>query len=141
MTAERAGDYVLSADLTGAGRFAAVGYLRAPAIAFAAALKDFQANQADAELRDSLIHAVAAKTAGRCILVNSEMEVALGQCIEANLIAEWRIGIPAIGILQALFRISRLRNVENQTQMFDLALQLAGKPWFRAMQPEQAEIS
>ncbi len=141
MNSSHSGDIDLAADFTGKGKFAAVGFMRAPAIAFAALIKDLQNERALPEReKEDLVHALAAKTAGRCILTGSEMEAALRDCMAANLICEWRISMPGIGSLQALFLIIRLRSVENETGLFDLALQLAGKPSFRARQPEQEAI-
>ncbi len=140
MTASRAGELLLAADFSGAGTFPALGVLRQPSLALSAAIGDLRLAADDAEMKPVMIHALATKIAGRCAIASAEAQLALADCCEARLAAEWVVTIPALGSLRALFLIARLGTVE-QTGLFDLVLQLAGKPSFSQLQTEDAETN
>ncbi len=138
MTPRRAGEINLAADIFGSGTFAKVGAMRQPSLALNAAIADFRLEQEYPELRPVLVHMLATKIAGRCALESSEAERALMDCLAARLALEWVVTIPGIGTLRALFLIARLEKAE-QAALFDLVLQLAGRPSFMAFQTEDAE--
>jgi hypothetical protein len=138
MTAERQGDFVLTADVAGSGHFAPAGTIPIPAPQFASALRDFKGGEADPELRDVLIYALAAKVAGRCVFESPQAAEFAEACFQGRLISEWRISIPGSGILRALFHIVQLERRESDG-IYDIAFRLAGKPEFAAVQHENAE--
>jgi hypothetical protein len=133
MTGRRPGDFILATDMTGSGAFTQLGRMLNPAIAFAAAAQHLQSGWADPELREALVHALAANAAGHCVLDSNELERAVQDCMIASLVTEWRIAFPGEGVLQALFVIARFEPSENTAGAFELVLQLAGKPAFDAL--------
>jgi hypothetical protein len=139
MTAERQGDFVLTADVTGSGHFVRTGTIAVPAPPFTSALRDFEEGGADPEFKESLIYALAAKVAGRCVFESPQAEKIAEACFQASLISEWRIAISGAGVLQALFQIVRLARTESDG-IYEIAFQLAGKPEFAAAQREIAGI-
>jgi hypothetical protein len=139
MTAEPPGDFVLTVDVAGSGRFERAGAIPIPAPAFAAALADFRNGEADPEAREALIHALAMKVAGRCVFDCAQVEKTVEACFQSWVISEWRISLQGLGVLQALFRIVRFEPTES-AGMYDIAFQLAGKPEFAALQREIAGI-
>jgi predicted secreted protein len=140
MTAEPPGDFVLTADVAGSGHFERVGTVPVPAPAFAAALADFRNGEADLQTRESLIHALAIKVAGCCVLDCAQAEKKIEACFQSWLIAEWRISLPGLGVLQALFRVVQFERTAS-AGIYNIAFQLAGKPEFAAAQRETAGIS
>ncbi len=122
------GGFVLAADISACGNFITVGSIPSPSPAFLAAAQDLQNGAADTEVREILTYSLALNAGGSCILASADIEKALQACLLARLVVEWRIGIPGIGILQALFLAVRLEPVTNAASSFDLGLRLAGKP-------------
>ncbi len=122
------GGFVLAADMSGSGNFITVGRIRAPCPEFLAIAEDLRNGAADPEIRGILTYSLASNAGGSCILASADIEKALQACILARLVFEWRIGIPGIGILQALFLAARLEPMRNAESVFDFELQLAGKP-------------
>jgi hypothetical protein len=135
MTVRQAGDFILAADLAGLGTFVQIGAMAVPAPAFAAALRDLRLGQADPEFYDILTHAAAGAAAGLCFIESSGIECALQACQDARLVSEWRITFPSIGQLEALFLVARFQPAADAAGLFDLALQLSGKPVFRLSEP------
>jgi hypothetical protein len=138
MTAERQGDFVLTADPAGSGHFLPAGTIPVPAPQFTSALKDLKDGEADPELRDALVYALAVKVAGCCVFESSQAAKIAEACFEARLISEWRISIPGAGVLQAFFHVAKLERKESDGT-YDIALRLAGKPSFAAAQLAIAE--
>jgi hypothetical protein len=58
----------------------------------------------------------------------------------ARLALEWKITIPTIGTVRALFLVTRLGKA-GEPDLFDLVLQLASKPSFDAAQPVQTQTA
>ncbi|MGO8954176.1 MAG: hypothetical protein ACLQF2_12710 [Rhodomicrobium sp.] len=134
MTGKRSGDFVLAADMAGSGVFIAVGRMRVPSPTFAAAVRDLQNGAADLEMREALIHSLASNAAGFCLLDGKQIETALEACLPARLVSEWRIAFPGLGVLCALYVVRRFQPARNEGELFEIALQLAGKPAFYAVQ-------
>jgi len=103
------------------------------------AIGDLRLQQDNPALRNALIGAVASRVAGRCSIENRLAERALMRCVPMRLAVEWRITIPAIGSLNALFLTTRLAKA-GQTELFDIVLQLAGRPFFEALPKEDIEV-
>jgi hypothetical protein len=140
MTAGRLGDFVLTADPAGSGHFLPAGTIPNPAPQLTSALEDLKDGEADPELRDALVYALAAKVAGRCVFESPQAAKIAEACFEARLISEWRISIPGAGILQAFFHVAKLERKESDG-IYEIALRLAGKPSFAAAQHEIVESS
>jgi hypothetical protein len=136
MTAEQ-GDFVLTADVAGSGHYVRAGTIPIPAPPFTSALQDLKNGEADPELRETLIYALAAKVGGRCVFESSQAAGIAEACFRAGLISEWRVSIPGSGVLQALFQIVLFAPTGNDG-MYEIAFQLAGKPEFAAVQCEIA---
>jgi len=124
--------FILAVDILASGNFITVGTMPAPRSAFLAAVQNLQNDAAGPEAREILIYSLASNAGGFCILTSAGIERALRACFVARLVFEWRIAIPGIGVLQALFITERLEPVGNAEGAFDLALRLAGKPEFIA---------
>lgn len=127
MIARRAGGLRLAADFSSFGGELAVGVLREPSFALSAAIEVLLSKRAAQIPAPVLIHALSTKIAGRCSIESSEAEEALRACCSTQVAVEWRIEIPSLGTLRALFLVTRLDRVEG-TETYDLVLQLAGKP-------------
>ena len=126
------GGFILAADISASGNFITVGGIPAPSPAFLAVAQDLRNGAADPEMREILTYSLASNAGGSCILASADIEKALQACLHARLVLEWRIGIPGIGILQALFLTVRLEPVGNAEGDFNLEVRLAGKPEFLA---------
>lgn len=122
------GGFVLAADISASGNFIAVGSILAPRPAFLAAAQELQSAQADPDTRQILTYALASNAAGSCILASAEIEKALAACALENLVFDWLIGIPEVGVLQALFLAARIEPVGDAAGVLDIELRLAGKP-------------
>jgi hypothetical protein len=120
--------FVLAADISASGSFTTIGGIPVPSPAFLAAIQDLQNGAADARIREILTYSLASNAGGACVLAGTDIEKALQACLLARLVFEWRIGIPGIGILQALFLTVRLEPIGDAQGNFDLELRLAGKP-------------
>jgi len=140
MTGKRSSDFVLAADVSGSGDFIAVGRMRVPSPAFAAAVQDLQNGAADLEMREALIHSLASSAAGFCVLDGKNIETALEACLPARLVSEWRIAFPGLGVLYALYVVTRFQPAKYAGGLFELALQLAGRPAFHAVQAGQSRM-
>ncbi len=136
MNAKPPGDFVLAADIAGSGSFMAIGRMTIPSPALLAALQDLRDNPGDPELLEVLIYSLAVNAGGLCVPASPDAEEILQACFSARLVFEWCITFPGIGILQGLFLVSRFQATGNAAGLFDLALQLAGRPSFRAIQAE-----
>jgi hypothetical protein len=132
------GGFVLSADIPATGRFIPLGIMSAPCRPFLAAAQDLQNEAGDPLAREILTYGLASNLAGLTVLAAPSTQTALRACLFAKLVSEWRIAIPKIGVLQALFTIARLEPVQNAEGVFELALRLAGKPELLA---EEAEVA
>jgi len=138
MSTRRASELILAADFSGSGKYSAVGILRQPSLSLSVAIGDLRLQQDNPALRNALIRAVASRVAGRCRIENRLAERALMRCMPMRLTVEWKITIPAIGSLNALFLTTRFEKA-GQTDLFDIVLQLAGRPAFEALPGEDAE--
>ena len=78
--------------------------------------------------RQILTYSLASNAAGSCILASAEIEKALEACALENLVFDWLIGIPGVGVLQALFLAARIEPVGDAAGVLDIELRLAGKP-------------
>ncbi len=132
MTGIPPGDPILSADISVTGNFIAVGTMRAPGPALAAAIRDLQDGPADPELLEIAVYTLASNAFGVCALDSSGTAQVLRAWLEAQLAAGWRIEIPGTGRLQALFLVTRFEPVQDDGRTFALGLRLAGKPEFIA---------
>jgi hypothetical protein len=137
MSTRRAGDLVLAADMSGFGDFASIGVMREPSMALAACIGELQGGEADENRRPVLVHVIATKIAGRCVIPSVEGEAAAQASLLLGIAVEWRITIPRAGALQALFLVKRLQNVDEPGRIFDMALQLAGKPAYVSFEREE----
>jgi predicted secreted protein len=114
-----------------------VGIMHEPSAGLVVAILDLQNREADSGLRDVLVHALAAKVAGRCVFQNSKAEFSVRASFSARIVMEWRVTIPWAGVLQALFIVGGLGSVEQPSRLFDIELQLAGKPAFKPLTFEE----
>ncbi len=138
MTTRLASDLILAADFSCAGLFSAVGVIREPSLALSVAIRDLFLHREDPELKPIILHVLATRVAGRCSIRGPRIRRALADCIANQLALEWKITIPAAGSVRALFLVTRLGKVD-QRDLFDLSLQLAGKPsFFDAAKPVEA---
>ncbi len=130
MTASPSNELVLAADISASGEFAAIGRMRAPSPALAAAVRELQDNPDDPEASGIAVYSVAANAFGLCVLESAGIETVIEACLAAQLAAAWRIEIPGAGVLQALFTVARFEPVKDAGSTFALGLRLAGKPEF-----------
>lgn len=132
------GGFVLSADIPATGRFVPIGIMSAPCRPFLDAVQDLQNNAGDPLASETLAYALASNVAGLTVFAAASSQMALRACLFARLVSEWRIAIPNVGILQALFMIGRFEAAPHAEGAFELALRLAGKPELLA---EEAEVA
>ncbi len=111
-----------------------------PSLALNAVISDLGLAPDDPEMKAVVIHALAKKIAGRCAVAGGKEQEALADCFAARIAAEWIVTIPALGSLRALFLIARFDKAE-KAGLFNLVLQLAGKPSFSELQTEDAETN
>ncbi len=133
MIAQLITDLILTADVSASGTFIPMGRMHIPGPALAAALRNLEDTPADPELEEAAVYTLAANIAGLCILDGGDIAGVLQACSAARIAAEWRIGIPGAGVLQALFTVARFDPVADGDRTFTLVLRLAGKPEFIAL--------
>ena len=138
MTTRRASELILAADLSCSGTFSAVGVVREPSFALSVAVRDLLLYRENLELKPVIIHVLATRVAGLCSIAGAQIGRALAESMATRVALEWTITIPTIGTLRALFLVTRLEKT-GQPDAFNLALQLASKPFFDAAQAEEAE--
>ena len=138
MTTRRPGDLILAADFSCSGAFFPVGVVREPSLALSVALRDLLLHRDNPELKPVIIHVLATRVAGLCSIRGPHIRRALADCMAAKLALEWKVTIPSIGTVRALFVVSRLGKA-SVPDLFDLVLQLAGRPTFDAAKPVEAE--
>lgn len=123
----------LSADVFGFANFRPIGRLYQPSLAFAQLIETLRNDEATVD--EFLVHALASKIAGRLVFHTIEVENVIRAWNLSRLAAEWRIAIPTLGLIQALFLVARLQMVRETERLFDVALELAGKPLFEVWRP------
>ena len=133
-----ASELTLAADFSGSETFSAVGMIREPSLALNVAVGDLFRYRENPELKPVITHVLATRVAGRCSIKSPQIQRALAQCMAARLAMEWKITVPAIGHVRALFLVTRLEKAE-RSGLFDLVLQLASQPCFEALQAPDAE--
>ena len=138
MTTRRASELNLAADFSCSGTFSAVGIIREPTLALSVAIRDLVLYLEDPELKPVIGHVLATRVAGRCSIRSAHIRRTLLESMAARLTLEWKITIPTIGAVRALFLVTRLRKT-GEGDLFDLVLQLASKPSFEAAQIQEAE--
>jgi|SRR5271166_4678062 len=136
MTTRRASELILAADLSCSGTFSAVGVVREPSLALSVAVRDLLLYREDPELKPVVIHVLATRVAGRCTIRAAHIRRAVADCMASRLTLEWKITIPTVGTVRALFLVTRLGKAD-EPDLFDLVLQLASKPSFDAAQAVQ----
>jgi hypothetical protein len=135
MIVGEAGQIGLAIDLSGSGSFRPAGIMRSPDPVFAAALNTYLGNRASAE-KDYLLFYAAALASGRCSMTGPESSGMIADCLQANLIAEWRLSIPDEGHIRALYLVTGMRQAGDALGLVDLTLRLSGKPSFEAFKQE-----
>ena len=138
MTTRGASELNLAADFSCSGTFSAVGVIREPTLALSVAIRDFLLYRENPELKPVITHVLATRVAGRCSIRSAHIRRVLAESMVARLALEWKITIPAIGAVRALFVVTRLGKTAEANQ-FDLVLQLASKPSFEAAQTQEEE--
>jgi hypothetical protein len=133
MIASLTSNLILAADISASGAFAVLGRMHVPSPALAAAVRDLEEAPADPELLETAVYSLAANMAGLCILNSADIAKVLQACVAAQLATDWRIEIPGVGVLRALFTVARAEAVTDANPTFALALRLAGKPEFIAL--------
>jgi hypothetical protein len=101
------------------------------------AIRDLLLYLEDPELKPVIIHVLATRIAGRSSIRSANIRRALLQGMASGLALEWKITIPTIGSVRALFLVTRLGKT-GEADLFDLVLHLASKPSFDAAQPQEA---
>jgi hypothetical protein len=138
MTTRDASELNLAADFSCSGTFSAVGVIREPTLALSVAIRNFLLYRENPELKPVITHVLATRVAGRCSIRSAHIRRVLAESMVARLALEWKITIPAIGAVRALFVVTRLGKTAEANQ-FDLVLQLASKPSFEAAQTQEEE--
>jgi hypothetical protein len=138
MTTRRASELILAADISSSGRFSAVGVVREPSFALSVAVRDLLLHHKNPELKPVIIHVLSTRVAGLCSIGRASIRRALAEFMAARVAIEWNITIPTFGTVRALFLVTRLEK-SDQPDLFNLALQLASKPSFDAVQTGEAE--
>lgn len=138
MTTSPASELILAADFSCSGLFSTVGAIREPSLALSVAVKDLATYQDNPELRPVVVHVLASRIAGGCHIRGSHIRRALSDCLAGRIALEWKITVPAIGCILGVFLVTRLDKA-GQPNLFNLALQLAGKPSFETAAETQAE--
>ncbi len=113
MTTRRASELILAADISCSGTFSAVGVIREPSLALTVAVRDLLLYRENPELKPVVIHVLATRVAGRCIIRGAQVRRALADCMAARLTLEWKITIPTVGTVRALFLVTRLGKAES----------------------------
>ena len=138
MTTRRASELILAADTSCSGTFSAVGVVREPSFALSVAVRDLLLYLENPELKPVIIHVLATRVAGLCSIKGAQVRRALAEFMAARVALEWKITIPTIGTVRALFIVTRLEK-SGQPDLYNFALQLASKPSFDAAQTQEAE--
>ena len=139
MTTRRASEPTLAADFSCSGTFSAVGVICEPTLALSVAIRDLLLYREDPELKPVITHVLATRVAGRCSIRSARIRRALVESMAARLALEWKITIPTIGAVRALFLVTRLGKT-GEADLFDLVLQLASKPSFEAAPTQEAAL-
>jgi len=139
MTTRRASELNLAADFSCSGTFSAVGVIREPTPALTVAIRDLLLYRDNPELNPVTVHVLATRVAGRCSIRSAPIRRTLAESMVARLALEWKITLPAIGAVRALFVVTRLGKTD-ESNLFDLVLQLASKPSFEAAQTQEAAL-
>ncbi len=139
MTTRGASELNLAADFSCSGTFSAVGVIREPTLALSVAIRDFLLYRENPELKPVITHVLATRIAGRSSIRSAHIRRALAESMVARLALEWKITIPAIGAVRALFVVTRLGKTAEANQ-FDLVLQLASRPSFEAAQTQEEAL-
>ena len=139
MTTRRASELNLAADFSCSGTFSAVGVIREPTLALSVAIRDLLLYLENPELKPVITHVLATRVAGRCSIRSAYIRRVLVEGMAARLALEWKITIPTIGAVRALFLVTRLGKA-GEANLFDLALQLASKPSFEAAQTQEEAL-
>jgi hypothetical protein len=140
MTIRQDGSLVLAMDISGLGDFTTVGILREPSAPLAFATRELRDWQAQSGLWTILLHAFATNISGRCIFHDLTAEHSVQTSLSRRLAMDWRISIPETGVMQALFLVNRLVSLDKAMRLFELVLQLAGKPELHPLQAERKVI-
>ena len=138
MTTSPGSELTLAADFSCSGLFSTVGSIREPSLALSVAVKDLMTYRDNPELRPVIVHVLASRIAGRCSIRGSHNKRALSDCLAGRIAIEWKITVPAIGCVLGVFLVTRFDKA-GLPDLFNLALQLAGKPSFEAAAAAQAE--
>ena len=138
MTTSLASELTLAADFSCSGLFSTVGAIREPSLALSVAVKDLLTYRENPELRPVVVHVLASRIAGRCSIRGSHIRRALSDCLTSRIAIEWKITVPAIGCVLGVFLVTRLDKA-GPPDLFNLALQLAGKPSFELAAAAQSE--
>ena len=139
MTTRRASELNLAGDFSCSGTFSAVGDILEPTLALSVAIRDLLLHRENPELKPVIIHVLATRVAGRCSIRRAHIRRALLESMASRLALEWKITIPTIGTVRALFLVTRLGKTA-EANLFDLALQLASKPSFEVAQTQEAAL-
>jgi len=127
MTSAESGDILMEADLSGAGVFIRVGTLLKPTLALNTAVAELRRERKQGEWHDVLLYIVAARIAGECAIADDAMAQSLNDVLASSVVLEWRITIPELGSVRALFSLATLEETAN-AESFRVALRLAGHP-------------
>ena len=136
MTTRRASELILAADFSCSGTLSAVGVIREPTLALSVAIRDLLLYREDPELKPVVIHVLATRVAGRCSIRGANIRRALLESMASRLALEWKVTIPTMGAVRALFVVTRLGKT-GEADLFDLVLHLAGKPSFEDAQTQE----
>ncbi len=138
MTTRRASELILAADISCSGAFSAIGVVREPAFSLTVAVRDLLLHRENPELKPIIIHVLSTRVAGLCSIKGAHIRRALAEFMASRVTLEWKITIPTIGTVRALFLVTRFEK-SAQPDLFNLALQLASKPSFDEAQTQEAE--
>ncbi|MBT3070203.1 hypothetical protein KKP04_04885 [Rhodomicrobium sp. Az07] len=127
MTFAQGGEISLEVDLGGTGVFVPVGRLFQPSLALTSALRELDREQTQGERHGVLLYTFATRISGECAVANETMLRGLKEACAASVALEWRIAVPALGAVRALFAVATLEETANAGS-FRMTLQLAGQP-------------
>jgi len=136
MTTRRASELNLTADFSCSGTFSAVGVIREPTLALSVAIRDLLLYRENPELKPVITHVLATRVAGRCSIRSANIRHALLESMASRVALEWKVTIPTIGAVRALFLVTRLGKT-GEADLFDLVLQLASQPSFEDAPTQQ----
>ncbi len=138
MMIRRASELNLAADFSCSGKFSAVGVVRELSLALSVAIRDLLRYREDPELKPVVAHVLATRVGGRCSVRSAPIQRALADAMAARLALDWKITIPTVGCVRALFLVTRLEKTA-QPDVFDLGLQLASTPSFESEHVQEQE--